>query len=350
MGNSFKSNLASFEWAQLPEFYGCDPCQTMMEDASSQMDYIPGENPLGIMLAPTGILPVKPGQKGRVITPHVPLDNLEIAETVMACHEQGAGGVHLHARNPDGSPTQDPDVFYDLVEKIRTYCPDIIIGVTTSGRDDPSYTARARVLDIPGIDMASLTLTSVQFPQNTVVAEEKTIVRLLKKMHQNNILPEFEFFDSGGIHFLKRLQQKGIQPRGRICCNVFVGNLSSSQANLADIARLSHGLPLGSYCGIAGFGGFQLKANAAAVMMGGMMHVRTGLEDNIYQDRARRLMTTNEDLVKGIVQISDLFERPIATPVQMRQMMGIWPGKNAVKSNQRTMTDIPRHTTQEIYA
>ena len=80
------------------------------------------------------------------------------------------------------------------------------------------------------------------------------------------------------------------------------------------------------------------------------MHVRTGLEDNIFQDRARRFMATNEDLVKGIVQVSNLFERPIATPDQMRQMMGMRSGKDAAKTNPRIVTGLQRHTTQEIYA
>lgn len=275
------------------------------------------------MLAPTGMLPVKPGQTGHVVTPHVPVDNQEIAETVLACYEQGVGGVHLHAREPDGSPTQDPDIFFDLIEKIRDFCPDIIIGVTTSGRQDPSFEGRSRVLDIPGVDVASLTLTSLQFPRHTVVAQEDTIVRLLERMIANCIMPEFEFFDTGGINFLKRLQGKGLCPPGPVYCNLFAGNITTTQANLADISRMAQLLPLGSYCGIGGFGGFQLKANMAAVIMGGMLHVRTGLEDNIYADRGRKIMATNVGLVQRVVQMAELFERPIASSAQMRRMMGL---------------------------
>lgn len=323
MGKRLRYNNSSFEWVLPSEYYGCDPIQTFTSDASSQREYRPWDNPLGIVLAPTGMLPVRPGQSGRVTTPYVPVDNSEIAETVMACHEMGVGGVHLHARNPDGSPTQSPDRFYDLIEKIKVYCPQIIIGVTTSGRKDPSFEGRSRVLDLPGIDTASITLTSVQFPQNTVVAKETTIIKLLRKMQANQIAPEFEFFDTGGINFLKRLQKKGLCPKGRVYCNLFVGNLSSTQANLSDISRMAKMLAPGSYCGIAGFGGFQLKANTAAIMMGGMMHVRIGLEDNIFMDRNRQIMATNQKLVKRIVRMADVFERPVATPDQMRQMMGL---------------------------
>jgi uncharacterized protein (DUF849 family) len=311
------------EIKRLSKYHGCDPYKSLSEDASSFLKYAPSQNPLGIVLAPTGMLPVKPGQKGRVVTSHVPVEANEIVETVIECYELGIGGVHLHARDPDGKPTQDPDVFAEITEKIRRYCSDIIIGVTTSGRQDPSYKGRSKVLDIQHVDVASLTLTSVQFPQSTVVADEATVVRLLKKMQRNNIKPEFEFFDTGSINMLKRLQQKQLYPEGPIYCNIFVGNLSSTQANLMDIVRLTKSLPFGSYCGLGGFGGFQLKANVAAIMMGGMMHVRTGLEDNIYYDRDRHIMATNRKLVKRIVEISKYFERPVATPNQMREMMGL---------------------------
>lgn len=316
----------SFELRKLSGFYGCDPLNALFKDASSLREYKPSQNPLGIILAPTGMLPVKPNQIGRIVTPHIPIDSSEIIETVISCYELGIGAVHLHARHHDGRPTQDPEVFAQLIDKISAYCPDIIIGVTTSGRNDPSYEGRSRVLDIPGIDIASLTLTSVQFPQATVVAKEEIVVKLLKKMISNQIKPEFEFFDIGGINMIKRLQSKNQYPEGPVYCNLFLGNISSLQTDLFEMNLAINSLPVGSYCGLAGFGGFQLKANVAAIVMGGMMHVRTGLEDNIYFDRERKILATNESLVKRITQIAEIFERPIATPVQMRQMIGLKPG------------------------
>ena len=307
------------------EFYGCDPDSATAMDASSVREYCPRRNPLGIMLAPTGMLPVKSHQSGRVRTPHVPIDCNEIVEDVVACYELGVGAVHLHARDVDGRPSQNPDLFAGIIEKVRFYCRDIIIGVTTSGREDPSFEGRSRVLEVPGVDVASLTVTSVQFPNKTVVASEETIVRLLEVMHRNRIKPEFEFFDTGGINMVKRLQRKKCCAGGPIYCNIFLGNMASAQADLAEIARMIGLLPPGSYCGVAGFGGFQLKANTAAILIGGQTHVRTGLEDNIYFDRERKQYATNPQLVERIVNLARYFERPIATPGQMRQMMGFEP-------------------------
>ena len=319
----FKTNAEPDGNICFPHFYGCDPFTNYQGDASSVLEYTPQKNPLGIMLAPTGMIPVKPHQEGRVSTPHVPTDSSEIIDTIVECYELGIGGVHIHARNPDGTSTQDPEPFAGIIEKVRFYCPDIIIGVTTSGRSDPSFEGRSRVLEIPGIDIASLTVNSIQFPKSTVVAIEETILKLLDKMQSYQIKPEFEFFDTGGINIVKRFQNKNYYPKEPILCNLLFGNIASVQADLSEISRLKHLIPLGSYCGVGGFGGFQLKANMAAILMGGMMHVRTGIEDNIYQDRQRKILATNQSLVKRVVEMASFFERPIATPDQMRKMIGL---------------------------
>ena len=56
-----------------------------------------------------------------------------------------------------------------------------------------------------------------------------------------------------------------------------------------------------------------------AIMMGG--HVRVGLEDNIFV--RRRELATNVDLVEKVKRIAVEFEREIATPDEVREMLGL---------------------------
>ena len=51
----------------------------------------------------------------------------------------------------------------------------MVIGVTTSGREDNSFEARSKVLDVEGVDVASLTVNSIQFRYKTVVAESEVL-------------------------------------------------------------------------------------------------------------------------------------------------------------------------------
>jgi 3-keto-5-aminohexanoate cleavage enzyme len=111
-----------------------------------------------------------------------------------------------------------------------------------------------------------------------------------------------------------------------------------------------HLLPFGSYCGVAAFGGFQLKANTAAILIGGMTHVRTGLEDNIYYDRARKHLATNRQLVKRIIALTEFFERPIATPAQMRRMIGLKPVTSFGRKENNTSLSVQFAKSRKIVA
>ena len=58
-----------------------------------------------------------------------------------------------------------------------------------------------------------------------------------------------------------------------------------------------------------------------AVAAGG--HVRVGLEDNVWWDRGRTELATNRGLVERIAAAAELAERPLATPRQARQRLGL---------------------------
>jgi 3-keto-5-aminohexanoate cleavage enzyme len=69
-----------------------------------------------------------------------------------------------------------------------------------------------------------------------------------------------------------------------------------------------------------GTGGYQLPMNMIGILMGG--HVRVGMEDNVYYKRGQ-LLKNNAEAVQRIVRIATELNRPIATPAQAREMMGL---------------------------
>jgi len=70
----------------------------------------------------------------------------------------------------------------------------------------------------------------------------------------------------------------------------------------------------------AGIGRHQLEVNRWCLEMGG--HCRTGLEDNIRWDKDR-LAASNAELVARVAQLCTDFGRPVATPTQARQILGL---------------------------
>jgi uncharacterized protein (DUF849 family) len=51
--------------------------------------------------------------------------------------------------------------------------------------------------------------------------------------------------------------------------------------------------------------------------------VRVGLEDNIWWDRDRTTLATNPRLVERVRRMADIAERPIATPLETRALLGL---------------------------
>lgn len=249
--------------------------------------------------APTGMIPTKQ------MTPHVPVMVDEITEQVLEAAELGANMVHLHARDPEtGDPTYKKDYYANIIRRVRSHFPKLIICVTTSGRTFSEFEKRSEVLDLDGDlkpDFGSLTLSSLNFNQHASINSPQMIQALAQKMLECGIKPELEAFDLGMINYAHYLIQKGlIKPPYYF--NLILGNIACAQATLLNLGLMIKELPVGSIWSAAGVGDTQLTMNIMALISGG--GVRVGLEDNIWFDADRTIMATNRDLIIRIVKIA----------------------------------------------
>jgi uncharacterized protein (DUF849 family) len=270
-----------------------------------------------INLAPTGMLP------SRQQTPHVPLSPSEIAADVARCVALGASIVHIHAREEDGSASDNPHIFADIIYKIREQSPDVVITTTTSGRRVPDVARRAATLYLDGDakpDMASLTLGSMNFSSEASVNSPDTIMQLAAIMREKGIRPELEIFDLGMINFAKVLIAKGLI-EAPYYFNIILGNPSSAQATLLHLGTMISDLPAQSFWSLGGIGRFQTRANALGVVMGD--GVRVGLEDNLWLDEQRTTLATNAQLVQRVAAQATALGRPIATSKEVRTMLAL---------------------------
>lgn len=278
-------------------------------------------HPLIINLAPTGMVPLS------AHTQNVPTAPQKIADDVACCAALGASMVHLHARKPDGSPTEDPGIYADIISRVRAKVPDIVIVTSTSGRLVSEVERRATSLyldDDVKPDMASLTLGSLNFSSDASVNAPKTILELARIMQERNIKPELEVFDPGMVNFAKILIKKGlITPPYYF--NIFLGNPGTAQASLLHLATMVADLPPESFWSVAGIGRYQTVANGLGVVMG--HGVRTGLEDNLWLDDERLQLASNAQLVSRIVTQATALGRPIASAREVRAMLKLGRGE-----------------------
>ncbi len=269
--------------------------------------------PAAVTLAPTGMIPTK------VMTPHVPVTPAEVAADVAECMAWGVTTVHLHARDADGRPDWRRETFRRFIGAVRDACPEVLICVSTSGRDVSEFERRADVLALDGDDkpdLASLALSSMNFVQHASVSEPEVIRALAQIMRDRGIIPELEIFDLGMANYVRVLERAGlIEPP--FVANLFVGNIAGAQATPSEFGLLIDRLPSETIWNGAGIGDAQPVAQAWALFAGG--GVRVGLEDGIWLDRHRARLARNADLVERVHRLMELAEREIANPEWMRK-------------------------------
>lgn len=270
--------------------------------------------PCIICVAITGSLPRKE------MNPAVPITVDEQVESTQAAFEAGASICHAHVRNDDQTPSSDPEKFGRLKEGLEKHCPGMIIQFSTGGRSGAGK-ERGGMLPLRP-DMASLTVGSNNFPTRVYENPPDLVDWLAAEMLTYGIKPEVEAFDLSHIH-----QAAAMQADGRLtgpCYVQFVMGVKNAMPADRDvfdyyIRTVERLLPGSEWCA-AGIGRHQIEVNEWCVAAGG--HARTGLEDNIRMNR-ETLAPSNAALVERVVEICDRHERPVATPAQARQILGL---------------------------
>lgn len=272
------------------------------------------DNPCMITVAITGSLPRKSHN------PAVPISVTEQIESTHEAFEAGAVILHAHVRNEDESPSSDPDKFAALLEGVRRHCPDMIIQFSTGGRSG-SGEVRGGMLPLRP-DMASLSVGSNNFPTIVYQNPPDLVAWLAAEMKRYDILPEIEVFDLSHLHQAAQMQAAGAFMKMPYVQFVMgVKNAMPADRDVFDyyLSSLKRLMPGAQWCG-AGIGAAQLTLNEWCVAAGG--HARTGLEDNVRLDK-ETLAPSNAALVKRVVTLCDVYDRPVATPQQARELLGL---------------------------
>lgn len=252
--------------------------------------------------------------------PALPVTPAEQIESTHECFEAGATLVHIHARNPDESPSSDPEVFGQVQEGIKKHCPGMIIQFSTGGRGR-EQSARGAMLGLKP-DMASLATGSVNFPNNIYENPPDFVEGLARSMLENNIKPEIEVFDLAMLYNAANLVKKGLlseQPHIQFVMGI--PNAMPARRSVFDFLRseLAEILPSATWVA-AGIGRHQWEVNQWCLETGG--HCRTGLEDNTRFDK-NRLAASNAELVQKIVDHCDEYGRRPASPTEARAILGL---------------------------
>lgn len=273
--------------------------------------------PAIITVAITGAIPRKAD------TPAVPVTPGEQIESTHQAFEAGASVAHIHVRNPDESPSSDPQLFAQVQEGIVKHCPKMIVQFSTGGRGR-SQTERGRMLYLKP-DMASLATGSVNFPAQIYENPPQLVEELARSMLENNVKPEIEVFDVAMLYNAKNLADRGLLKRPcQVQFVMGIPNALPARRKLLEflISELKDLMPDATWSA-AGIGRHQLEINHWCLELGG--HVRTGLEDNIKFDKDR-LARSNAELVSRVAELCTRYGRHAASTAEARHIMQLPTG------------------------
>jgi 3-keto-5-aminohexanoate cleavage enzyme len=256
----------------------------------------------------------------RAQSPAVPYTPEEIARAAVEAGRAGAAVVHLHARWPDGRPSQEAAHFREIIDRIRSAGSEVVIQCSTGGAVGMALEERLGAL-VPGAEMGTLNMGTMNFGDDVFVNARPDIVKVAARLRERGLVPECELYDAGMLETLRWLLDRGhLAPPYH--AQLVLGVPGGMAATERSARFLLEGLPAGVHWSIAGVGRAQLPMAELALRLGG--HVRVGLEDNLYVSKGV-LARGSDELVSRAVELAAAAGRTPASPGEARRLLGIAP-------------------------
>jgi len=243
---------------------------------------------------------------------------MNVPEEVLRSYNAGASIAHLHVRDDEGNQTPDPNIFQRDVEKIRSSCPIIIEG-STGGAPEHTLQERCVSFRIPGIEMGSLNLGSINMfggVYQNPISDMRYYAQELKK---RRIKPFLCVFDLSMFHNAERLEKERIISPPYVYNFVFdIPDTLPFSVKSLDIF-LDH-LPKESQWFLTRHHSRGWKDFHVALERGG--HVRVGYEDGPFLSSGKRARS-NAELVEEVAEAARSFGRKVVSADGAREILGI---------------------------
>lgn len=258
---------------------------------------------------------------GGIVTgnPNQPATRDQVIEQAVAAARAGASIVHIHARTSDGEMTQAPEDYLAIKHAVREQTEDVVLNFTTGGKLGSPAEERRRSLQADP-ELASLNCGSINFgPDDVVFMNPKSLIEeLAEEMADRGIVPEYECFDMGMAVTAARLATTARGAPGFL--HMVLGVIGGAPPIVESIELFARLVPDGLPWMVTAIGRHNFPMMAVTLALGG--HVRTGLEDVVYVAPGE-YAESNAQLVTRAKTLCEAAGRPVATPAQAREILGI---------------------------
>jgi 3-keto-5-aminohexanoate cleavage enzyme len=252
--------------------------------------------------------------------PNIPYTTAEIAEHAIDSAAAGATVVHLHVREDDGTPSGRPELFQDVIDRIRAGS-DLVTMVSTGGSATMTIEERTTGLDA-GPDLSGVETGSMNFGDDTFITPPPAGRGIAKRALSMGIGLEVEAFDVGHVISAVRWLEEGILP-SPMRINLVFGVPGGIDASPEALAAMLRPLPPETFWTVTCVGRHHPRMLALA-LLNGAPGIRTGLEDAVYLSRGV-LAPSSAALCEKAVGLAHALGREVATQEETRELLGLAP-------------------------
>lgn len=265
---------------------------------------------------------------------NIPVTPEEMADAAEQAWNQGAVIVHCHFRDQrpgmGAFPSWDVDVVKSIIGTIKDRVPDIIICQST-GVMGPDISGPVACLEAIKPEMAACNAGSLNYlklksdgtwawPPQLFDNPVEKVQAFLDVMAENNIVPEFECFDSGIVRSVALFKKAGMF-QGDPHISLVMGVGSGQPAKPEWVPLLKNEMLPGTHWQVICVGRKEIwDLQRKALEEGG--NVRTGMEDTFYLPSGEKAQS-NGELVEALAKVTREVGREIATAEEARQILGL---------------------------
>jgi 3-keto-5-aminohexanoate cleavage enzyme len=250
--------------------------------------------------------------------PNIPYTPAEIADAAVESAGAGATVVHLHVREDDGTPSGRPELFEDVMQRIRAGS-DLLTMVSTGGSNDMTIEERTTGLEAQP-DLSGVESGSMNFGDDTFITPPKAGRGIVERALSLGIGLEVEAFDVSHVISAVRWLEEGLLP-SPMRINLVFGVPGGIDASPEALAAMIRPLPPGTFWTVTCVGRHHPRMMALA-LLNGASGIRTGLEDAVYISRGV-LAPSSAALCEMAVNMASTLGREVATQEQTRELLGL---------------------------
>ena len=285
----------------------------------------------------------------------IPVTIEQHVQKAVDCYNAGATVLHIHVREADGKGSKRLSRFNELLAGLRAAVPDMIlqVGGSISFAPESDHAAAKWLSDdtrhalaelAPKPDQVTVTVNTSQMnifehmdprdyagtslaepgmhaayrdmivPSNPSWYEEH-----IRRLSAAGIQSEFQCYNINSYETIERLIRRGIY-RGPLVLNWVAISGGMDAPNIYNLANFLRAVPDKAVVTVESSMLNTLPINTMGIAMG--LHVRCGIEDNLWSPDRKRKMTT-VDQVEQLVRISRELGREIATGKDARRICRI---------------------------